>query len=107
FTLYTPEKLHCSGWFKIQLRLVSKITYGTAKIYIDYGFGYFEENSISIPFITGNLHTKVFYLKSKAYRLRFDPIECATSFSIQHLSINKISSRQAKILMLNYLKSKI
>jgi len=60
------------------------------KIYIDYGEGFSEESSISIPLRPG-LNERVIHLQATPLSMRFDPLEIETGFSIFDFEITTIN----------------
>lgn len=65
------------------------------KIYIDYGEGFSEENSISM-FITSGLNERVIFLERPPINIRFDPLEIQTEFSILDFEITTINEATIK-----------
>jgi len=64
----------------------------TARIYVDYGEGFKEEESIHIPFVSGQKTSVYFFLKKRPRAIRFDPFEKpGILFSLEGFTIKRVS----------------
>ncbi|MDP2610328.1 MULTISPECIES: glycosyltransferase family 2 protein [unclassified Oceanobacter] len=93
---YLPKLL--SGWYMIELCINSDIPAQESKFYYDVGDGCSEENSYNLIYMTGKLVKRVAYFP-KGSRVRFDPMSCQCNFDIEHFSMVKLSSSNAKRLI--------
>lgn len=91
------------GWYKLSFEISAACSMGLAKLYIDYGKGYTEKNSISIAFRNEDPIELVIRLKHNARALRFDPFDKAVNFTIDTFAIESQSPYCVKTLMLEYL----
>lgn len=81
------------GWYMVSLKI--KIENQTkrqfcAKFYLDTGQGFNEENSETLPYFSGQLVKRLVYLPEGVCKVRFDPLESKTEFSIQVLEFKKL-----------------
>lgn len=88
------------GWFEAQFVIESPTKNSTARIYLDYGNDFSEENTVCIPYQSGRLVTKVFKTDKPVVQLRFDPLETTGQFRIKAFEVNAISEDTAKQHML-------
>lgn len=79
------------GWYFIKLKVSSDgNSLQTAKIYVNYGNGYNEDNAFAIHQHPNKSTTKVIYLSKRVKSLRLDPVESETGFTIDELKIFRI-----------------
>jgi glycosyltransferase involved in cell wall biosynthesis len=97
------NKKQRAGWFMIELRVRSEASFGRTKIYFDYGAGYSETTAVALPFRNGELARRFYRLSAIPRKIRFDPLEAATKFSVERLNISAVSARFARRKMLKYL----
>jgi glycosyltransferase involved in cell wall biosynthesis len=102
FEFASIDKRQRPGWFMIELRVRSEISFGRAKIYFDYGAGYSESTAVALPFRNGELARRFYRLSAIPRKIRFDPLEAATKFSVERLNISAVSARFARRQMLKY-----
>ncbi|CAE6518407.1 Glycosyltransferase, GT2 family [Nitrosomonas nitrosa] len=90
------QKLY-PGWYMIELCIHSERVHGNAKLYFDYGEGYNEAFSVTLPFRNGELVKRLYHLEYFPKQVRFDPLETISKFSVAHLnfvSVKPISTRK-------------
>lgn len=92
-----------SGWYLIELTIRLDSNTGHAKLYFDYGEGYNEATSVSIPFKSEQKAKRVCHLAAVPKQIRFDPIEAVKKFSVEHLHFIPITAGFARSHMLEYL----
>ncbi|MBO9357386.1 glycosyltransferase [Bordetella petrii] len=85
------------------MRICSEVDRGNAKLYMDYGKGYSEQNVVSLPFSSGDSVCRVVHLKSALRGIRFDPMECAAAFTVDLLHMEPVTAAVARTLMLERL----
>lgn len=73
------------GWYMIELRIRSEAARGNAKLYFDYGDGYSEWASVTLPFRSGQESKRLCHLPTTPMQVRFDPLEGAVGFSVERL----------------------
>lgn len=66
--------------FSVQLS--STVTRMEAKLYVDYGNGFVEQEAIVLPLQSGKLSKRAVYFASKPLRMRFDPLEQACFLTV-------------------------
>ncbi|WP_444921192.1 glycosyltransferase [Microbulbifer sp. CnH-101-G] len=76
-----------SGWYMVEINLQHDQPFVDAKIYLDFGCGFNESESVFIPIKTGKITKRLIYLSSEAKKLRFDPMESAGQFSVRHFRL--------------------
>lgn len=80
------------GWYKIRYHGTSEIL-RYLKLYIDYGGGFSEQNSVIIGKLDlKNSDEKVFEFKTDVVALRLDPGESPGIFQMENLAIEKIGA---------------
>lgn len=93
------------GWHMIELRIRLNTNFGSAKLYLDYGKGYSESDTVILPFSNGQVAKRLFYLSAIPRQIRFDPIEAAARFSVERLHFVPVAPKLARRRMLEYLCS--
>lgn len=73
------------GWFMVELSMVSNVGRGMAKLYLDFGSGFSENDSVALPFTTGQPSKRLCYMGKTPRKVRFDPLDSPGEFSIQRL----------------------
>jgi glycosyltransferase involved in cell wall biosynthesis len=103
FTLQPSNlKLH-SGWYTIELSIHSEIKFGNAKLYFDYGNGFDESASVTLPFTNGREAKRLYRVTGIPKKIRFDPFETATQFSVERLHCSPVTKKSARKQMLRFL----
>jgi len=100
FFEFSTSKIKPCGWYMVNLNLTLSAIKANAKIYIDNGNDYNEDEQITFPLFSGKLAKRVIYLKNPPKRLRFDPCEAPLEFSINEFSLTKLTASRARALML-------
>ena len=94
------------GWYMIELRICSEALRGNAKLYFDYGEGYSEPASVTLPFRDGQESKRLCHLPSIPRQVRFDPLEKATRFSVERLNFAPVLPIFAYHRMLRRLRNR-
>jgi len=85
------------GWYFIQLKTqFHSQTIQTAKLYVNHGKGYSENDAFVIPHRHNRPTYKVIYLSKKVKSLRLDPVESQIDFTLNELKIFRIPEQNAK-----------
>lgn len=92
-----------AGWYIIELRVRLNINFGNAKLYLDYGAGYHETSSVTLPFTNGQDIKRLYYLDTTPHKIRFDPLETAAEFSVERLHFVPVKAATAYRCMLKHL----
>jgi len=80
------------GVYQIKFLIRAPLTSEVAKIYVDYGEGFNEENAVSIIYSGGQKASAFLLFKKKPKAIRFDPLEKAgISFTIDSFVIKRAS----------------
>ncbi|WP_253868844.1 glycosyltransferase [Microbulbifer sp. THAF38] len=79
-----------AGWYMVEIELRHDQPCADSKIYVDYGEGFNEDDSFSIPIKFGRITKRLIYLSSPVQALRFDPLETAGMFTIRHFHFVKL-----------------
>lgn len=90
-------------WYAFSLELSSAKKQGLAKLYLDYGDGFTENDAVNLPAKTGKIAKRIFASKSVPKSLRFDPKENSGEFIIEKISIIAITEDEARNGMLQRL----
>jgi O-antigen biosynthesis protein len=78
------------GWYMFEVRLRLPTTFARTKLYIDTGDGDFESTALGLQVRSEKLAKRLVYLPSRA-RLRFDPMDIAGAFELQHLCLSRVT----------------
>ncbi|SAI05657.1 glycosyltransferase [Bordetella ansorpii] len=105
FQVRTPDDVFKAGWYKVDLALNARVRRGISKLYMNFGDGYNEADSASLPYESGQTTSRVVRFHGQAKALRFDPVECETAFSIEGLAGTPISAEQARQVILTKLSA--
>lgn len=84
------------GWYMFKIIISSDIPHFNTKLYIDYGDGFHEEQSIALPTRSNRRTKRLCYFPRMPLRLRFDPCETSCQFSIKTLLLSKVTRTFAK-----------
>ncbi|NQW94749.1 MAG: glycosyltransferase family 2 protein [Polaromonas sp.] len=96
------RKVVKSGWYMLEVRLRLPTTFAQTKLYIDTGGGEIESTALGLQVRTEKLAKRLVYLPKQA-RLRFDPMDIAGAFEIQHLRLTRVTGSFALKRMQNKL----
>ncbi|POU77802.1 glycosyltransferase family 2 protein [Leclercia sp. LSNIH6] len=105
--LVLTKNVKLCDWYMVNLNLTLSCTIANAKLYIDNGKDYNQEEQITLPLHSGKLAKRILYLKTPPKRLRFDPCEAPMEFSINEFSLTKLTAAKAKALMLKKLNGNV
>lgn len=79
------------GWYALQTELKHvQATHHMAKLYVNYGHGLEEENTILLPLRPQKRTTRIFYLKAQPAYLRLDPTETEGAFHFKTLKLIQV-----------------
>lgn len=82
---------HEAGWYRVSLLIEAKNKKNIAKFYPDYGEGYSEASSITLPFLSNSLKSRLVHFPSKVRSIRFDPKEAEGAFKVFAFELKKIN----------------
>lgn len=88
------------GWYQFNLTLDCQPKQGLAKLYLDSGKGFNEFETVSLPYKRAVTASRLFYLESPLTTLRFDPLEQASTFSVNQFEITAINDSQIEHALL-------
>ncbi|MBA6125307.1 glycosyltransferase family 2 protein [Pseudomonas juntendi] len=88
-----------AGWYRIDMIIDSTNENNIARVYLDYGDGYSEANSLRIPYKRKHLTTRVFYASAPLKTVRFDPKELEGRFAIDAFQWKNITEDNALKIM--------
>ncbi|MCA0974354.1 glycosyltransferase family 2 protein [Halomonas denitrificans] len=78
------------GWCRIEFIITGEYQHQVAKLYIDYGEGFTEDESYPVPFQSGMSTSRVLRLSGDVVNIRFDPWEREGLFRLERLCIDNI-----------------
>lgn len=84
-----------AGWYRVSLLIETKNKKNIAKFYPNYGNGYSEASSITLPFLSKKFNSRFVYFSDNVYTLRFDPNEVKGNFKILYFDIKKETEESA------------
>ena len=87
------------GWYLLTVKLTSSLPRLNGKLYMNYGDGMTEEDSIQFPLKSGSLLKKVCYFQKTPSSIRFDPANEKVEFSIETLKLSKLTKGYAQRMM--------
>jgi O-antigen biosynthesis protein len=79
-----------SGWYMLEVQLRLPTTFAQTKLYIDTGGGEGESTALGLQVRTEKLAKRLVYL-TKLATLRFDPMDIAGAFDLQHLRLSRVT----------------
>ncbi len=104
FEVLQPDRQALSaGWYLLNLVIETDAARKCAKFYLDYGNGYSEPDSASLPYKSNQAASRVMRATAGLKRLRFDPLECPGAFRLDQLSCQRLDEEQALQWMLDFL----
>lgn len=89
FQLVFPHAIR-AGWYILEVKLRLPSTFAEAKLYPNMGEGESDATAINLRLRTEKLTKRLVYLEKDA-TLRFDPMEIAGVFQIQHLRLARVT----------------
>ena len=98
FSLASGSYERRDGWYLIELCMRGN-TSGVARLYIDIGKGYTDEDSVALPWKSNRLLRRVIYLPSAPKRMRFDPLDGPAHFSVIRFLCVPMTARMAAVEM--------
>ncbi|WP_199624302.1 glycosyltransferase [Paenibacillus alkalitolerans] len=82
------------GWTKLQINISPiRTTQGNMRLYLDRGHSFNEADSYHMGYI-GSKQTHYIYLDTDLVNLRFDPLESEGEFTINGVSLTKVSKAE-------------
>lgn len=94
--LLTPKRsLMPQGWYMLSLQLEADIPILNVKLYPDYGSGFQEEQTFSLPVRNRHLTKRLCYFPSMPKRIRLNPSDTSCTFKISCLCLSKVTKRFA------------
>lgn len=93
-----------SGWYLVALKLQHESNGSrVAKLYLDLGQDFSEQNAISLPVRPNRMTYRVFHASQRIKTLRFDPVEDEGAFVLTHFQLFYLPRFQAQHWMLRRL----
>ena len=105
FTVRGVERKLRPGWCLAGLVARVDIGFGNAKLYFNLGEGYSEADAVILPHNSGQPVERVFRLRARPRRIRFDPVECPAKFTIEQLHLAALEPVAARERMLERLRA--
>ncbi|GAB3483154.1 glycosyltransferase [Polaromonas eurypsychrophila] len=99
------ERYFEAGWYQIELLVESSRRTNLAKFYLNYGDGYSEKNTFSLPYNSKKLAKRIVYFKEYCSEIRFDPKESQGRFRVIGLHITPVAVADAEDIMLQEMLS--
>lgn len=93
------------GWYMLELIVESKADFAAGSIYIDSGSGFNEEERLDIPITNKIVSKRLMYVSLNTCRLRFDPIDFKSYFTIKSMCFFWVPSRFARNKMFHKLSN--
>ena len=78
------------GWYMVEFAVTGSLPHASARFYFDDGNGYSERRSIAIPYRNGQLTKRLYRFDKSPVGIRFDPMDSAGCFRIDHLDFVKV-----------------
>ncbi|ALM54770.1 glycosyl transferase family 2 [Halomonas huangheensis] len=79
------------GWQMLEVAMDHDRPQVSVRLYLDTGDGFSEEESVFLPLKSGRVTKRLFYVKKPLRAIRFDPMEDAGYFKLQHLRFSWLS----------------
>lgn len=92
-----------AGYWMMEVHIDSEAYSGQAKVYLDYGHGPNEEDSIQVVFRSGRLAKRVIWLRARPHSIRLDPLETEGAFAVRTLRFVPLMKAFAQLRMLTKL----
>ena len=83
------------GWYVLELQLTTDTGTLPTKLYADYGHGYQEVESFSLPVDSGCLTKRLCYFPTRARSLRFDPCDFPANIKVDQFVLARVTRRFA------------
>ena len=95
-----------AGWYRIHASLRLPGKGNVARFYMDYGDGYAESNSFSMPQVDDGYPARIVHFSRRVRALRFDPMERKGKFELRGISVEKMEEEAAIEAMVAHLVQK-
>ena len=92
-----------TGWYMITLEIECDNVFNTAKLYVDHGKGFLEDESIKISYQSLKASKRLVKFNRKASRIRFDPMNSKGQFTVLEFTMSPVTFRYAEKRMLSKL----
>ena len=89
------------GWIKIKTRIQADPSDHMLKLYLDYGMGFNEVNSLAIPVSMQGYVDEIIYLSEDLKAIRWDPVQHAGEFKQESIIFSNTSWLTRKLKMIN------
>jgi O-antigen biosynthesis protein len=95
---WAPIRL-ARGWYRVQLCMHvphrrEDSVHGNARFYADAGAGVTETAGMGLPFRSGVVAQRLLHISRPSW-LRFDPLEYASHFALEHFSLERVTEEDA------------
>ena len=94
------------GWYMLNITLSTTVSRVTAKIYHSNTIQLDENTALSFNLLSGKQQKRVVYFDKPATFLRLDPSEQSCEFSIDELSLTKLTEGRARQLILKKIQGR-
>ncbi len=94
-----------SGWYMLELNIDSTHLNGVAKLYIDFGNGLNESDTITLHYQRARTCKRLYHFHKRPLDIRFDPMERSGDFTIRHFRIARVPEPFARQRMMRKLSS--
>ena len=84
-----------AGWYRIHASLRLPGRGNIARFYVDYGEGYAESNSFSMPQVDDGCPARIIHFSRRVWALRFDPMERKGKFELRGISLEAMDEETA------------
>lgn len=99
FALQPPAFGYPTGWVYMEAKIIRKSADFTAKLYFDYGSGFSEADSLSVPVTRRGFIKHVFKMPKGIKNLRWDPMQSPGIIQQSMIVMNKITHLERVIRM--------
>ncbi|WP_288130895.1 glycosyltransferase [Microbulbifer sp.] len=79
------------GWYVLEVLMGADTGMLPSKLYADYGHGYKEVESFSLPIESGRLAKRLCYFSTRARSLRFDPCDFSAQIQIDQFVLARVT----------------
>ncbi|SHF55021.1 Glycosyltransferase, GT2 family [Microbulbifer donghaiensis] len=80
-----------AGWYMVELKISHCKSGADACLYVDTGRDFNEEERFSLPLRAGKIAKRLVYFPRPVRAIRFDPMEAAGPFSIEHFHFVRLA----------------
>jgi hypothetical protein len=95
-----------AGWYELELEIESDSEVVNTKFYLDYGKGFNEADTLSLPVPTNTRTHRLAHFSQSVQKIRFDPMTHLGIFRVTYINLRLADPNDIEHLTINRLRDK-